>query len=128
MKSEIEIRNHIQRLLEELKAAQKNYDKGKARRLNEQIAILYWVIGESYTVPSVNDTTLNYDKFRELSPCDMARFLGLDTDGEERSVCTVCATLDNCHGGCLLGVLTWFTQRVTTDEWVELLKKKGIRI
>lgn len=75
----------------------------------------------------MKDVTLNYDKFRELGPRDMARFLGLDTDGEERSVCTVCATLDNCHGGCLLGVLTWFTQRVTTDEWVKLLKKKGIR-
>lgn len=127
MKTEIEIRRHIQRLLEELKSAQKNYDRTKIRRLNEQIAILYWVLGESYTVPSVNDTTLNYDKFRELSPCDIARFLSLDTDENERSVCTVCSFFDNCNGKCLSGVSSWFIQRTTTDDWIKLLKKKGIR-
>ena len=129
MKTEIEIRRHIQRLLDELKNAQKKYDRTKIRRLNEQIAILYWVLGESYTVPSMYDydITTNYDKFRELSPYDMAQFLSVDTDGNERSVCSVCAIYDDCDDDCLKGVIDWLKYETTTAEWMELLKKKGIR-
>ena len=127
MKTEIEIRRHIQSLLDELKGAQKKYDRTKIRRLNEQIAILYWILDESCTMPSMNDITFNYDKFRELSPYDMAQFLSVDTDGNERSVCSVCAIYDDCDDDCLKGVVDWFKQETTMAEWVELLKKKGIR-
>lgn len=127
MKTEIEIRRHIQHLLDEIKGAQKNYDRTKIRRLNEQIAILYWVLGESYTVPSMYDITTNYDKFRQLSPHDMAMFLCFDKAGEPRSNCAICAAFKNCHDKCLIGVTDWLMQSITTDDWVELLKKKGIR-
>lgn len=126
MKTEIEIRKHIQSLLEGLKSAQKNYDRHKINRLNEQITTLYWVLGESYTVPSMNDVTLNYDNFRQLSPHDMAMFLCFDEDGEPRSSCATCAAFGSCHDKCISGVTDWLTRSTTTDDWVKLLKQKGI--
>ena len=51
----------------------------------------------------------------------------LDSDGDDRSSCSVCASFYNCHDKCISGVTDWLTQSTTTDDWVKLLKQKGIR-
>lgn len=101
MRTENEIRTFIKSYISEYLTAMKENDKHRKRDIERSLAALYWVLEEAYVLPSPVDKTMIYDKVRCLSPKQMAKFFDLDEN--------------------------YFCQEITTNEWVKILKQKGLR-
>lgn len=101
MRTETEIKTFIKNYIAEYLTAMKENNKPRMHDIARSLAAFYWVLEESYVLPSTTDKTMVYDKIKRLSPQQMAKFFNID---------------ENC-----------LTREVTTDKWVKLLKQKGVR-
>lgn len=101
MRTEAEIKNYINKYNELYLNALKTYDTPRKHDIERSLATLYWVLDKPYVLPSPVDKTTVYNKIKRLGPQQMAKFFNID------EIC--------------------LTREITTDEWVKLLKQKGVR-
>lgn len=136
MRTEQELKKQIDGLLKELQNAIETNDKETIYKIKQILACFYWVLDETYVLPSQEDKTTNYDKFRKLSPTQMAKFLTIENDGIcHVNLCSVCTNYDSCENKivvlddkCSAGFENWLQTKTTAKDWRDLLERKGIRI